>query len=275
VVGILRFTFFLSTIVGDFGVTMTTRRFDGKVVLATGAASGIGLVTARAFAAEGARVVIADLAEERAAEKAEEIRQGGGVAASFGVDVTDYAACEDMVAYTVKTFGALHVAFNNAGIAGSINPDFEDCSVEQWDRSISINLNGIFYCMKAETPALRASAGTAIVNTASAASFIARPGMPAYIASKHGVAGLTKAAALDLIKYGIRVNAVCPGVVDTPFLADTFGAPEVRKVMEGYVPVGRFADPGEIARSVLFLASDEASYIVGSLVRVDGGMTLP
>lgn len=253
---------------------MNANRFDQMVVLITGAASGIGQATARAFAAEGARVVLADLAGDRAAANAEQIRREGGIASSITVDVTEYEACERMVAHAVETFGGLHVAFNNAGIPSSIDPEFEDCSVAEWNRVIDVNLNGVFYAMKAEIPALRASGGSAIINTASAGSFIARPGMSSYIAGKHGVAGLTKAAALDLIKHGIRVNAVCPGVVETPFLAAAFDSPEVSTVTADHVPVGRMAKPEEIARSVLFLASDAADYVVGSLMRVDGGMSL-
>lgn len=254
---------------------MKAKRFDQKVVLVTGGASGIGLATAKAFAAEGAKVLLADYAEDKAAASAEEIQKSGGIAASFGVDVTDYAACEEMVAYAVKTFGGLHVAFNNAGIPSPIDLEFENCSVEEWVRVMDVNLNGVFYAIKAEIPAMRASGGTAIVNTASVASFIARAGMPSYIASKHAVAGLTKAAALDLIRHGIRVNAVCPGIVNTPMLASAYAGPEVSSVTEEHVPIGRIANPEEIAQSVLFIASDEASYMVGSLIQVDGGMSLP
>jgi len=254
---------------------MSARKFDQQVVLITGAASGIGQAAAKAFAAEGAKVVLADMAGEKVAANAEEIRLGGGVASSIAVDVTDYAACKAMVSHAVETFGGLHVAFNNAGIPGPIDPEFEECTVEAWDSVINVNLNGVFYCMKAEIPALRASGGKAIINTASAASFIARPAMPSYISSKHGVAGLTKAAALDLIRHGIRVNAICPGVVATPMLAAANAGPAVAQAMQAQIPIGRVASTDEVVRSVLFLASDEASYLVGSLLRVDGGMSLP
>lgn len=254
---------------------MKTGRFDHKVVLVTGAASGIGHAAARAFAAEGAKVMLADRAGEKVAANAEEIRRDGGAASSFAVDVTDYAACQAMVSYTVEEFGGLHVAFNNAGIPSTIDPEFEQCRVEDWDRVINVNLNSVFYAMKAETPALRASGGTAIVNTASVASFVASPGVSAYTASKHGVAGLTKAAALDLIRHGIRVNAVCPGVVNTPMLGAAAANPEVIEAMQNSIPIGRIASPEEIARLVLFAASEEANYMVGSLIRVDGGISLP
>lgn len=254
---------------------MVAKRFEQSVVLVTGAASGIGLAAAKGFAAEGARVVLADLAGDRAAARAEEIRLNGGTATSVEVDVTDYEGCREMVAHAVATFGGLHVAFNNAGISSTIDPEFDNCSIEEWDRVMAVNLNGVFYAMKAEVPALRESGGTAIVNTASISSFIAQPGMAAYTTSKHGVAGLTKAAALDLVRHGIRVNAVCPGLVDTPMLAGSFPSPEMRAGVEALTPIGRLATPEEVARTVLFLASDEASYAVGALVRVDGGVSLP
>jgi len=252
-----------------------TLRFENKVVLVTGAASGIGLASARAFAREGAKVVLADLNVDAAQSAAEEIGRSGGVASFIAIDVADFAACEAMVAHAVETFGGLHIAFNNAGIPSAIGGEFEDFTVAEWERLIGTNLSGIFYAMKAEAPALKASGGTAIVNTASVASFIAAPGMAAYVTSKHGVAGLTKAASLDFIRHGIRVNAVCPGFVDTAMLAGAVALPEARAAIEAQAPIGRIAAPEEIAEAVLFLASDAASYMVGALMRVDGGVTVP
>jgi NAD(P)-dependent dehydrogenase (short-subunit alcohol dehydrogenase family) len=248
-------------------------RFTNQVVLVSGAASGIGLAAARAFAAEGAKVVLADLSAQKLAMAVESIRKAGGTASSVVADVTDPESCLAMVAHAVATYGALHIAFNNAGIAAPIVPSFEESTIADWDRTIKTNVSAVFYAMKAEVPAMRASGGTAIVNTASVTSVMAGPGMPAYIASKHAVAGLTKASSLDLIPYGIRVNAVCPGITDTPMLSGA--PPEARAGMAKMTPIGRLATADEIAKAVLFLASDAASYMVGSLMMVDGGVSLP
>lgn len=248
------------------------RRFDGKVVLITGGASGIGLAAAHAFALEGASVVVADI--EGAGEAAEAIRAGGGNASAIRADVTGFAACQAMVAHAVETFGGLHVAVNNAGVPSDIGGEFEDFTIDNWNRLMAVNLTGVFLSMKAEAPALKAHGGSAIVNTASVASVVAQPGMAAYVASKHGVAGLTKAAALDFIGHGIRVNAVCPGIIDTPMLAGATSDPDVVAAMEGAVPIGRMGRPEEVAEAILFLASDAASYMVGALLHADGGVTL-
>jgi NAD(P)-dependent dehydrogenase (short-subunit alcohol dehydrogenase family) len=251
------------------------KRFDGKVVLVTGAASGIGLATATAFAREGAKVVVADLNAEGAAAAATEIERSGGTASSIGTDVIDYAACIAMVDHATNRYGALHVAVNNAGVNNPPYKEFEDIRVEDWDRVIAANVNAVFRAMKAEVPALRKSGGTAIVNTGSAIGLAGVPNKASYVASKHGVAGLTRAAALDLIGHGIRVNAVCPGMTETPMVAAGTGNPELRAALQAKIPIRRMAGADEVAAAILFLASDEASYVVGSLMVVDGGLTVP
>lgn len=254
---------------GEDGV----KRFQGKVVLITGAASGIGLASARGFAKEGAKVVLVDRNGKAAETRAEEIRAAGGEASAFQADVTVFSECEAMVAHAVERFGGLHIAFNNAGVPSSIAP-LEEFTIDEWDRVIATNLSAVFYAIKAEVPALRASGGAAIVNTASVASFVANNGMAAYVASKHGLAGLTKAAALDLIAYGIRVNAICPGVVDTPMLGELKDNPDAQAAILASAPIGRMGEPEEMARAAMFLASDESSYMVGTLMSVDGGVLL-
>ena len=251
-----------------------SRRFEGRSIIVTGAASGIGLAGARAFAAEGGRVLLADRNAAGVEAAAEAIRRDGGAAVACTADVANYASCQEMVARAVEAHGGLHVAFNNAGIPSALYYQFDDCPIDAWRQVIDVNLSGVFYCMKAEVPALKASGGTAIVNTASVASLVAAHGMAAYVSSKHGVAGLTKAAALDLIKHGIRVNAVCPGIIRTPMVASAMHDPKFVAAMEAAAPAGRIGEAEEPARAALFLASDEASYIVGALLTVDGGLVI-
>lgn len=250
------------------------RRFEERVVLVTGAAGGIGFAAAQQFAVEGAHVVLADRDEERLAAATGRISEAGGSVASVYVDVTDFDSCAAMVRFTEETFGALHIAFNNAGIPSAIGGNFEDTPLDEWRQLMDTNVTGVFYCMRAEVPLLKKHGGTAIVNTASIQSLVAAPGMPAYISSKHALAGLTKAAALDLIQHGIRVNAVCPGFVETPMLAPVIENPNVRSFLESKAPIGRIGQADEIAKAVLFLASEEASYVVGSLFSVDGGLAV-
>ena len=250
------------------------RRFEQRVVLVTGAAGGIGLASAQAFSREGAHVVLADRDKERVSAAAQSISDEGGSAASVYVDVTDFESCESMVRFAAERFGGLHIAFNNAGIPSALGGEFEDTPLEEWRQLMDTNASGAFYSMRAEVPLMKKSGGTAIVNTASIQSLVASAGMPAYIASKHALAGLTKAASLDLIQHGIRVNAVCPGFVETPMLAPVIEDPKVRSFLESKTPIGRIGQPDEIAKAVLFLASVEASYIVGSLLSVDGGLSV-
>jgi NAD(P)-dependent dehydrogenase (short-subunit alcohol dehydrogenase family) len=186
--------------------------------------------------------------------------------------VRRYDACERAVRSVVEAFGAIHVLVNNAGVPSRIYKELEDFSLDEWRDVMDVNLSGAFHCIKAATPSLKAAGGGAIVNTASVASCVAAPGMAGYVASKHGLAGLTKAAALDLIRHNIRVNAVCPGLTRTPMIAPALADPQMRAFFEAKAPIGRMSEPEEVANAILFLASDAASYIVGALLSVDGGV---
>ncbi|GAC03753.1 SDR family NAD(P)-dependent oxidoreductase [Paraglaciecola chathamensis] len=248
--------------------------FENKVVLITGAAGGIGLAAAKAFAKQKAKVVLVDINGDKVAVEAKNICDAGGEATSIAADITVFPQCEAMVAHAVNTYGGLHITFNNAGMPTGISDSFEDYSLEEWDRVMAVNVTGMFHSMKAAVPALKSSGGNVIINTASVTCFTSSAGMLAYTASKHAVAGLTKAASMDLIKDGIRVNAVCPGLIDTPMLAGHMAIPEVKETLNAQPPIGRVGLPEEIAEAVLFLASDKSSYMVGELMRVDGGLSL-
>lgn len=250
------------------------QRFDGKSVLVTGAASGIGLATAQGFASEGANLMIADIDGQGAAKAAAQIEASGGRAASVAVDLRDAEACAGMVDAVLQQFGRLDIAVNNAGVNDAPYDEFENIVLEEWNRVLSTNVGGLFNAMKAQVPAMRQTGGDkAIVNTASAASISAVPGKAAYVTSKHAVAGLTRAAALDLIRHNIRVNAVCPGLTETPMIATATAQVELQQALVAGTPIKRIAKPEEVAAAILFLASEEASYVMGSLMAVDGGLT--
>lgn len=248
-------------------------RFKDKVVLVTGAAQGIGAATAQAFAREGASVVVTDIDGAGAERTAQAIVAAGGRAIAQTVDIVDGKQVAALVDFIVQRFGRLDVAFNNAGIAGghALTADMTD---EMWDRAVGVNMRGTFCCMRAQITAMRRTGGGAIVNTASVAGVVGLGRGAHYSASKHGVIGLTRSAAIDHIGDGIRINAICPGATDTPMLRSVM---EANKEMVPFLmasPIGRLAQPEEIARCVLFLASDEASFMVGHALVVDGGETI-
>jgi len=249
-----------------------TKRFEGKTVLVTGAGSGIGRAAAVAFAAEGANLVVNDVNEAHGGETARMVRDLGRGAEFARGDVARAADCESLVALAVRRFGRLDVAFNNAGINLAAMP-IADVGESDWQRIVSINLTGVFLCMKYEVAAMKRTGGGTIVNTASVGGLIGTAGVTAYCATKHGVVGLTKSAALDHIRDGIRINAICPGGTRTPMLEEWFKDPEVERAAKAATPIARFADPKEIAQAVLFLSSDESSFMVGHALAVDGGLT--
>lgn len=247
--------------------------FDGQVALVTGASAGIGRATALAFAAAGASVVVADVHDAAGEATAAEISAAGARAVYVHADVSDAAQVAAMVERTVTEFGRLDLAFNNAGIEGTPAP-LAECPRENWDHTLAVNLTGVFLCMQAEIPAMRDSGGGAIVNCASIAGLNGFPGLSAYVASKHGVNGLTKAAALELAPEGIRVNSVCPGAIDTEMVARVAAEqPEMIEQTIAAHPLGRLGLPEEIASTVLWLCGDGAGFVTGQAIAVDGGYT--
>jgi NAD(P)-dependent dehydrogenase (short-subunit alcohol dehydrogenase family) len=246
---------------------------EGKVALVTGGGSGIGRATALAFARQGARVVVADVAVTGGEETVQRIQKAGGEAIFLRTDVSKAAEVEALITRAVSTYGRLDCAHNNAGIEG-VEARTADYPEDDWDRVIAINLKGVWLCMKYEILQMQQQGGGAIVNTASIAGLVGAYRMPAYVASKHGVAGLTKAAALEYARAGIRVNAVCPGVIRTPMVERFFleRHPRAESRLTAFEPIGRLGTPEEVAAAVVWLCSDAASFVTGHTMAVDGGI---
>jgi NAD(P)-dependent dehydrogenase (short-subunit alcohol dehydrogenase family) len=248
--------------------------FENKVALVTGAASGMGLATAKAFAEAGAAVVLADFREDAVKAEAQKLIAAGHKVMVVRCDVSDEAQVAAMVDRTVAEFGRLDAAFNNAGVMAHIAPTAASTR-EDWDRVIGINLRGVWSCMKHELRQMERQGSGVIVNNASVGALTGNPGIGSYIASKHGVVGLTRTAALEYVKHGIRVNAVNPGLIDTQIARDVVnGNEQAYEDIGKHVPIGRAGRPEEIASAVLWLCSPGASYVVGHALTVDGGMTV-
>ncbi|KQO45703.1 oxidoreductase [Methylobacterium sp. Leaf86] len=251
-----------------------THDFTGKVAFVTGATSGIGRATALAFAKAGAAVTVADVSEEGNLETARLIEEAGGRVLAVRCDVSKSEDVKAALDRTIQTFGKLDFAFNNAGIEQPAAPvsEIED---EDFDRLVAINLRGMFLCLKNQVPLLLRNGGGAIVNTSSGAGVKGIAGQAAYAATKHAVIGMTKSAALDYAKDGVRINAVCPGIIDTPMMQRfTGGTPEGLARVIAQEPVGRMGKSEEIAAAVLYLCSDMAAFVIGHAMVVDGGQTV-
>src|SRR3954451_1521004 len=248
--------------------------FTDKVALITGAASGMGLATALAFAESGASVVMADVRLDLLKSEAEKLVAANHNVIPIQCDVSDDAQVEQMVERAVSEFGRLDAAFNNAGVMARIAPT-ADSTREEWERVIGINLRGVWSCMKYELRQMERQGSNAIVNNASVGALTGNPGIGSYIASKHGVVGLTRTAALEYVKQGIRVNAVSPGLIDTQIARDVVSGDEQAYAdIAKHVPIARAGRPEEIASAVLWLCSPGASYVVGHALTIDGGMTV-
>jgi len=251
-----------------------TGRLTGKVALVTGGGSGIGRASALAFAREGAKVIVADINIDGGEATAHAIEKAGGNAIFIKADVSQRTEVEAMASKAIDVYGQLDCAFNNAGIEGTLGIPIVDYAEENWDRVIDINLKGVWLCMKYELPRMLKHGGGAIVNMASVAGLVGGKMGAAYYASKHGIVGLTKAAAIEYGQSGIRVNAVCPGVIQTRMGESLFKAspdPEAEAQIIALHPIGRIGTPDEVAESVVWLCSDASSFVTGHAMTVDGG----
>lgn len=249
---------------------MIDYRLQGKVALVTGAGGGIGRAAALAFARSGAAVLVSDVNDEGGRETVALIEAQGGKAAFQHCDVSDGAQVKAMVAAAVERFGRLDCAFNNAGITNLTASEYDDAV---WQRAVGINLSGVMMCMREEAEVMLKQGGGAIVNTASINGLVGNPSQPAYVATKHGVVGLTRHGALRWAKAGIRVNAVCPGVIVTPMTAPLVADDDMRQLLDSMTPMGRMGQAEEIAEAVVWLCSDAASFVTGHPMVIDGGAT--
>lgn len=245
------------------------KTFENQTVIVTGSSFGIGRATAKAFAREGANVVLSDWVEDATTE--EEIKKAGGNCIFVKCDVSNEADVKNLVTMAVETYGGLDVAINNAGIEGDQVPA-QEVTNEAWDNLMNINLRGVWLCMKYQLPEMLKKQKGAIVNVSSIAGLVGFPNLSPYVASKHGVIGLTKVAAIENAKTGIRVNALCPGVIRTPMVDRALGGdPDVEAAYRSAIPVNRFGTSEEMAETILFLSSDGAGYITGQAITADGG----
>lgn len=244
--------------------------FDGKVAIVTGGSSGIGQAACHLYAREGAKVIVSDIDEKKGQETARAIQGAQGDATFIRTDVSNPGDCQALVDRTLEKYGRLDVAFNNAGIGGEANP-IADYSIEGWQKVIAVNLSSVFYCMKYEIPAMLKAGGGAIVNMASILGQVGFESSPAYVAAKHGVVGLTRTAALEYSKQGIRINAVGPAFIRTPLISGLEENEQTRNYLVSLHPVGRLGESDEVAELVIWLSSEKASYVMGSYYPIDGG----